>query len=379
MIDNRKKFTTERVKEKKLENRKLLNYKDDTLNSILGFGKLIYHPEKVMGVKQKTNAFPLTATLSLGNYCNHACLWCSTYYWQQESSKTIDFRKITKWKKKSSLKGLKSIIYVGNGEPLAYKRFPEITKFVYKNKLDQGIFTNGYLMNRYFDELSEYFTFVRISLDAGSSRIHSKLHAVPESHFPKIIENLKKLIKKRNNKTPTIGVQFATHQQNIHEIKKSVELVKDIGVDYFSIKPVFDRGSVNKKILKNNLTKSDFDKAFDSVSNHIDKDFKIFYKPQQIISESNSQNMLVYNKCYAGFFGVNVYEDGSITGSGPHHKVVGNLNTPLEELEENIMRLSEKLNLKNCPSGCRWHPLNFQLHKILNSDSFSREEHINLF
>ena len=35
MIDNRKKFTTERVKEKKLENRKLLNYKDDTLNSIL--------------------------------------------------------------------------------------------------------------------------------------------------------------------------------------------------------------------------------------------------------------------------------------------------------------------------------------------------------
>ena len=30
-----------------------------------------------------------------------------------------------------------------------------------------------------------------------------------------------------------------------------------------------------------------------------------------------------------------------------HHKVVGNLDTPLKELEENIMRLSEKLNLKN--------------------------------
>ncbi len=379
MIDNRKEFRTEKVKEKKLKDRKLLNYKDDTLNSILGFGKLIYHPEKVIGVKQKTNAFPLTATLSLGNYCNHACLWCSTYYWQQENSKTIDFEKVTKWIKKASLKGLKSIIYVGNGEPLAYKRFPEITKFVYENKLDQGMFTNGYLINRYFDEIIEYFTFIRISLDAGSSRIHSNLHAVSESHFPKIIANIKNLIKKRNNKTPTIGVQFATHQQNIHEIKKSVELVKDIGVDYFSIKPVFDRGSVNEKIPKTNLTKSDFDRAFDSVSKHIDKDFKIFYKPQQIISESNSQNMLVYNKCYAGFFGVNVYEDGSITGCGPHHQVVGNLDTPLKVLEENIISLSEKLNLKNCPSGCRWHPLNFQLHKILNSDSFSREEHINLF
>ena len=39
-----------------------------------------------------------------------------------------------------------------------------------------------------------------------------------QKSFSKIIENLKKLIK-RNNKTPTIGVQFATHQQNIHEIK----------------------------------------------------------------------------------------------------------------------------------------------------------------
>ena len=379
MIDNRQKFSNEKVKEKQLKDRKLVNYKDDTLNSILGFGKLIYHPEKVIGVKQKTNVFPLTATVSLGNYCNHACLWCSTYYWQQESSKTINFDKITKWIKNASLKGLKSVIYVGNGEPLAYKRFPEITNFVHKNKLEQGMFTNGFLIHRYMKELSDYFTFVRISLDAGSSEVHSKLHAVPESHFPKIMENLKNLIKLRQNKTPTIGVQFATHQENIHEIKKSVELVKDIGVDYFSIKPVFDRGSVNEKIPKTNLTKSDFDRAFDSVSKHINEDFKIFYKPHQIISESNNQNMLVYNKCYAGFFGVNVYEDGSITGCGPHHITVGNLDTPLKELEENIVRLSEKLNLKNCPSGCRWHPLNFQLHKILNSDTFSRQEHINLF
>jgi hypothetical protein len=89
--------------------------------------------------------------------------------------------------------------------------------------------------------------------------------------------------------------------------------------------------------------------------------------------------MLIYNKCYAGFFGVNVYEDGSITGCGPHHIPVGDLDTPLKKLEKNIINLSNKLDLKNCPSGCRYHPLNFQLHKILNSNSFSKEEHINLF
>ena len=52
---------------------------------------------------------------------------------------------------------------------------------------------------------------------------------------------------------------------------------------------------------------------------------------------------------------------------------------PLDELEKNIIKLSEKLDLKKCPSGCRFHNLNFQLHKIINSQDFSKEEHLNLF
>ena len=278
----------------------------------------------------------MTATISLGNYCNHACLWCSTYYWQQENSNTIDFDKISFWIKNAGLEGLKSVIYVGNGEPLAYKRFSEITKLVYENKLDQGIFTNGFLIDRYNKELAN-FLHLRISLDAGSSKVHSKLHDVSKTHFPKIIKNISDLVKNRKNKTPTIGIQFATHQDNINDLENSVKIAKDIGVDYFSIKPVFDRGSVNKKIKKNSLSKYDFDKSFDNVSKYINDDFKVFYRPQQIISESNNQNMLVYNKCYAGYFGVNIYEDGSITGCGPHHITVGNLDTPLKKLEKNII------------------------------------------
>ena len=59
MIDNRKKFTTERVKEKKLENRKLLNYKDDTLNSILGFVNLYTTQRKLWVLNKKLTLFRL--------------------------------------------------------------------------------------------------------------------------------------------------------------------------------------------------------------------------------------------------------------------------------------------------------------------------------
>ena len=193
MIDNRKKFVNFKDKEKNLKSRNLVSYSDNSQNSFLGFEKLIYHPEKIVGVKQRNNAFPISATISLGNFCNHACLWCSTAYWQQESSKTIDFNDLKNWLKKAQKKGLKSASYVGNGEPLAYKKFDKITSFCNSLKLDQGIFTNGYLMDRYFDNLIEHFTYVRISLDAGSSEIHSKLHKVSETHFPKILKNIKEI------------------------------------------------------------------------------------------------------------------------------------------------------------------------------------------
>ena len=37
---------------------------------------------------------------------------------------------------------------------------------------------------------------------------------------------------------------------------------------------------------------------------------------------------------------------------------VGNLDTNLGDLEKNIIELSKSLDLKNCPAGCRFHPMN---------------------
>ena len=68
---------------------------------------------------------------------------------------------------------------------------------------------------------------------------------------------MKLLTHKRKNIAPTIGVQYATHQRNINDLQICAEICKDIGVDYLSVKPVFDRGSVHEKIKKNTITKSE--------------------------------------------------------------------------------------------------------------------------
>lgn len=57
------------------------------------------------------------------------------------------------------------------------------------------MFTNGYLINRFEDEILKYFTWIRVSLDAGTTEVHNHMHDV-NNHFEKIIKNTKELIKK---------------------------------------------------------------------------------------------------------------------------------------------------------------------------------------
>tara|TARA_A100001388_G_C28764732_1_gene499999 strand:+ start:432 stop:1589 length:1158 start_codon:yes stop_codon:yes gene_type:complete len=365
--------------EELLEKRFLKQYSDETSSSILGFNKLLYHPEKLVGVKNRTNVFPITATLSVGNYCNHGCKWCSTAYFRESTANKINYSKISSWLEKASKRGLKGVGYVGNGEPLAFKLFADLANKVAELNLDQGIFTNGFFVDKYEEILLNHFTYVRISLDAGSKEVHSLLHDTKITDYDKIISNLKNLIEKRGNrKNPTVGVQFATHQQNINDLEKCARMCVDIGVDYLSIKPVFNRGTVGDKIEKNTLTQKDFDDVYRRVASYENADFKVFYRPQQVIAEENQQNMLVYKKCFASFFGINLYENGDITGCGPHHVKIGDLDTDLDTLENNIKELVDKLDLVKCPSGCRYHPMNYQIHKIINNDDFSGELHSNL-
>ena len=258
-----------------LKKRSLDIYEDDTFLILLDTVNLFITLRNLWALNE-TNPFPITATVSLGNFCNHGCLWCSTAYFREDDAFTIDGDKLLNWVTKAKDKGLKGVGYVGNGEPLAFKNFKIISKKIHELDIDQGIFTNGYLIDRYEEELLN-FAYVRISLDAGTAETHSKLHAVKENHFPKIIQNVEKLIKNKKENSPTVGFQFATHQDNIDELELAVKIAREIGVDYLSVKPVFDRGTVKDKIARNSLTKKDFDDAVGKLSKYRDENFKIFY------------------------------------------------------------------------------------------------------
>ncbi|MCK5110908.1 MAG: radical SAM protein [Arcobacteraceae bacterium] len=345
--------------------------------NFLTFNKILYHPENIMAIKNSTPIFPVHATISLGNFCNHRCLWCTAYEYQLDNAHLLDFDKIISFLQKAKKRGLKAITYVGNGEPTAYPRFKELVVAISNLGIEQAMFTNGYLIDRFEDEILNHFTWIRISLDAGSPKVHNYMHDV-NNHFDKIIQNTKSLIDKRQNKIPTVGIQYATHHKNLDDLYNSAKISSEIKADYFSVKPVFNRGGVGENIEKNSLTYEDITPVVEHIRKDLENDnFQIFYRPHQILSHEQEHTIFYYKLCVAGFFNVNIYEDNKIIYCGPHRVSVGKITDDLDKIEKNIVKLSDKLDLSKCPAGCRYHELNDLVDNILNQDVVSKKQHLN--
>jgi cyclic pyranopterin phosphate synthase len=343
---------------------------------ILGFEKLIYHHDRIRKIGNDTPQFPVHATVSLGNYCNHACLWCTAFAYQQDEVRKVDQDKLLGFLGRAARRGLKALGYVGNGEPTAYPGFGRLVTDVASLGIEQGMFTNGYLLDRFHDEVLRHFTYVRISLDAGSSEMHDKMHDV-SGHFDRIVRNIRNLASARSGSTPTIGVQFAAHHRNLGDLHRAAEVAQEAGADYFSVKPVFNRGSVGERIEKNRLTFEDIAPAVAKVRQELEtRAFRIYFRPFQILSEEEDRNVLPYDRCVAGFFNINVYEDGSLIYCGPNRIPVGRIDDDLDIVEERISALSKKLDLSKCPGGCRYHPLNHLVDTVLKPDG-ARTYHAN--
>lgn len=332
---------------------------------ILGFEKILFHRAKLEKLEKGAPSFPIHATLSLGNFCNHKCLWCTAYVAQKSAARDVDYDRLTSFLSRARERGLKSVGYVGNGEPTAYPRFRDLTRAAHELGLEQGMFTNGYLLDRFMDEVLNGFTYVRISLDAGSAAMHREMHDV-EGHFNKIMKNLEALLKRRKGETPTIGVQFAVHHENVDDLFSSVRLCREIGVDYFSVKPVFSRGAVGERIEKNRLTFEDLTPIVADIRRDIEsRDFAVYYRPFQILSEEKDKTIFEYDRCVAGFFSIQAHEDGRLMSCGPQQVCIGSMED-VDLIEERIAKEASALDLSKCPSGCRYHALNHLVDAVLN-------------
>lgn len=155
--------------------------------------------------------------------------------------------------------GVKAVILIGGGEPLSHPEAGWIIEYLGQHGVKIGITTNGILLNRYMDQIAEYVDWCRVSMDAGTAETFQKIrpHASGKSQFDLICDNMRELAKKKkgrmgysfmiyseghyaNYDPNTIVSDNEDYYSNAEEIYLACKVAKDLGCDYFEVKPMYD-------------------------------------------------------------------------------------------------------------------------------------------
>lgn len=208
---------------------------------------------------KKGSASPLVVEFDTTEVCNLACPGCISE--DLVSNKTsFSNERLLEIANELYVAGVKAVILIGGGEPLAHPAVGKFISFLGKHDIHIGITTNGVFIDKYIDIIAEYSNWTRISIDAATKDTFDMLRPSKngKSEFDHIIDNMISLAKLKKGK---LGFSFLIRtdadgfgiKSNIHEIYNAAILAKGIGCDYFEVKPSYSYANgQNHALIKHN-------------------------------------------------------------------------------------------------------------------------------
>lgn len=208
--------------------------------------KIVYHPARIAEWLEASDdwekakkVYPIYIELSPSGACNHRCIFCAVDYIGYKPI-FLDTAKLKQVLTEMGAKGVKSVMMGGEGEPLLHPQIIDLTNHAKKSGLDVSYTTNGVLLSdKFIKEALQSVTWIKVSLNAGSPESYHKIHRTKGEDFNKVIDNLRRAVnfKKENNINCTLGAQMVLLPENAHEALSLAKLLKEIGLDYFVVKP----------------------------------------------------------------------------------------------------------------------------------------------
>lgn len=194
--------------------------------------KLFFWKEELDKIKAGTYVPPVNLQLDPTNRCNNHCSFCfydifplNEFSRRDELPTDVIIRALTEFKEV----GGKSVEYTGGGEPLIHKGFKEFNKVSKNLGLERALVTNGVELDKNLEDIVDY-SWVRVSLNAGSPENYKKVHGAREEYYDRVIENIYELgiYKEKDN---VAGISFIVNKDNYKDIETVGNIAKDAGMD----------------------------------------------------------------------------------------------------------------------------------------------------
>lgn len=274
--------------------------------------------------------------------------------------------------------GIKAVILIGGGEPLAHPKIGEFINLLGENDIQIGITTNGVFIDRYIEQIANFSSWTRVSMDAATTETFGVLRPSKggKSTFDKVVSNMRLLAKIKKGK---LGFSFLIQTEadgegvinNINEIYDAALLAKGIGCDYFEVKPTYNfRDGVAHSLMKHKQQAMDAARfMIDKTAALEDENFKILeaINLQFSLEGVDKQQPKQYKNCPSTHLRTTITPGGAYVcpyWRGKNQMMIGdvNKNSVAEmwngDLRKNVMKRLDPS--KDCNFHCLRHETNIE-------------------
>lgn len=201
--------------------------------------KLSFHVQRVSDWLKGKIVCPIYLEIAPSGGCNHRCIFCAVDYLEYKPV-FLDTEVLLQMIRQAAGLGVKSVMYAGEGEPLLHKDIDVIIYQTKRSGIDVSMTTNGVLLKKEVSRsILKDLSWIRVSLNAGTAKTYAKVHSSKEEDFGTVLDNLAEAVyvKRKYGLKVTIGAQLLLLPQNAGEAVLLARKLRNIGLDYFSVKP----------------------------------------------------------------------------------------------------------------------------------------------
>ena len=242
--------------------------------------KFLGFPKTLDALKKNKIIAPIHIRIKPTNICNHDCWYCAYHASGLQLGDQMTYRDVIPFNKLNEIAGdivdmgVSAVTFSGGGEPLLYKRLPEIIEKLYKGGVKIATLTNGSnLKGRMAEAFQKHGTWVRVSLDGYDDESYSKARGVKFGEFTKLMDNMRTF--KLSGTSCILGCSFIVGKDNHKHIYDICKKLKEVGVDHVKISGAVIGNSPEENNLYHSKLKMVVREQIKMAKKIVDDDFKI--------------------------------------------------------------------------------------------------------
>ncbi|MBF0246971.1 MAG: radical SAM protein [Alphaproteobacteria bacterium] len=327
--------------------------------------KLNRHLETVVKWQKGEWFAPIHMEVSLTNVCNQKCTFCYTAW--AHGKVMMDEETVVRMMRSAKDAGVKSTLIAGEGEPTANPAYVRAIETCGEVGLDCALNTNAVnLTDDALYRILPHLQWVRFSVQGSTKERYAAIHKVPDHHFDKAMRNIRRAaeIKKELGLGVTLGVQQVLIEENGADALNVAKLAKDLGVDYYVIKPCHPHEKTTFKSIS--LLVEKYRDTLEAAAALSDDNFRAIVR-WNFLAEAEARRS--YDRCMGLPFIIQILSDGVVSTCYPmadkkafHY---GNLHDmelidilKSDQFAKTCKWVEENVDVHQCMPTCRQHNVN---------------------